>query len=139
MTDAQAPGAARYAVPFVLSRLHAGFPSPADDYAENGLSLDSLVIQHPEATFYIRVSGDSMQDAGISEGNILVVDRAVPALHNAIIVALLDGEFTVKRLHLAGDAITLMPANQRYQPIHITDEMDFQVWGVITYCLRKMR
>ena len=126
-------------VPFVVSLLHAGFPSPADDYSENVLTLDSLVIQHPEATFYIRVAGDSMQGAGIRANDILVVDRALSATHNAIIVALLDGEFTVKRLYLKGDAITLLPANPRYQPITITQEMEFQVWGVVTYCIHKLR
>lgn len=139
MTDAHVPGATRAAVPFVLSRLHAGFPSPADDYAESSLSLDSLVIQHPEATFYVKVAGNSMQDAGIRENDMLVVDRTVPATHNAIIVAMLDGEFTVKRLHLAGDTITLLRANPRYQPIRITDGMDFQVWGIVTCCIHRLK
>lgn len=139
MTDSQASGSARNTVPFVLSRLHAGFPSPADDYREPILSLDSLVVQHPEATFYVRVAGDSMRDAGICENDILVVDRALPATHNAIIVAMIEGEFTVKRLYLKEDVIALLPANPRYRPIEITEEMDFQVWGVATYCLHKLR
>ncbi len=126
-------------IPYALSPIHAGFPSPADDYAEHGLSLDALVIQHPEATFYVRVSGDSMQDAGIHEGDILVVDRAVPAAHNAIIIALVQGEFTVKRLSLEDEQLTLIPANPRYHPIPITEDMDFQVWGVVTYCIRRIR
>ena len=139
MADSQAAGAARDAVPFVLSRLHAGFPSPADDYAESMLDLNALVIEHPEATFYVRVSGDSMHDAGIHTGDILVVDRAITPADRAIIVALIDGEFTVKRLSLQDDQITLLPANPRYQPLPIRNTMDFQVWGVATYCLHKLR
>lgn len=129
----------RRVLPFALSRLHAGFPSPADDYREPVLSLDSLVVQHPEATFYVRVAGDSMRDAGISANDILVVDRALPATHNAIIVAMIEGEFTVKRLYWKEDVMALLPANPRYRPIHLTEEMDFQVWGVATYCLHKLR
>jgi DNA polymerase V len=139
MADTQASGSARGAVPFALSRLHAGFPSPADEYREPALSLDSFVVQHPEATFYVRVAGDSMRDAGISANDILVVDRALPATHNAIIVAMIEGEFTVKRLYRKEGIIALLPANPRYRPIHITEEMDFQVWGVATYCLHKLR
>lgn len=125
--------------PFVCSHIHAGFPSPADDYAQNGLDLDALVVQHPDATFYVRVSGDSMQDAGINEGDVLVVDKAIRASHNAIIIAMLNGEFTVKRLSISNNAVYLLPANHLYQPIRITEEMEFQVWGVVTYCLHKMR
>lgn len=139
MANPPASGSARDAVSFVLSHLHAGFPSPADDYAEHGLSLDSLVVQHPEATFYVRVAGDSMRDAGICANDILVVDRALPATHNAIIVARIEGEFTVKRLYLKEDVIALLPANSRYRPIDLTEEMDFQVWGVATYCIHKLR
>lgn len=110
-----------------------------DDYREQVLDLDSLVIQHPEATFYVRIVGDSMRDAGICANDILVVDRALPANHNAIIVARIEGEFTVKRLYLKEDVIALLPANPRYRPIEITEEMDFQVWGVATYCIHKLR
>lgn len=139
MADSHTPGTARDAVPLVLSRLHAGFPSPAEDYRETGLDLNALVIQHPEATFYVRVTGDSMQDAGIYEGDILVVDRAITPADRAIVVALIDGEFTVKRLSLQHDQIVLLPANPRYQPLPITDTMDFQIWGVTTYCIHKLR
>jgi DNA polymerase V len=128
-----------HALPFVLSHVHAGFPSPADDYAEHTLHLDSLVIQHPAASFYVKVSGDSMRDAGISEGDILVVDQALEATHNTVIVAMLNGEFTIKRLSLHNGQITLAPANPRYHPILITEGMDFQVWGVVTYCIRRVR
>jgi len=126
-------------IPLVTSLLHAGFPSPADDYRETVLDLNALVIQHPEATFYVRVTGDSMHDAGIRAGDILVVDRAETPTDRTIIVALLNGEFTVKQLSLQNDQIALLPANTRYQPIPITEEMEFQVWGVVTYCIHKTR
>jgi len=139
MTNTKAPGTTKKPIPFVYSRIHAGFPSPADDYRENVLDLDSLVIQHPEATFYVQVTGDSMQDAGICEGDILVIDRAVAATQNAIIVAMLGGEFTVKRLIRSGETVYLVPANPLYQPTKITEEMEFQVWGVATYCIHRLR
>jgi DNA polymerase V len=122
-----------------LSFVHASFPSPADDYKERPLDLDELVIQHPEATFYVKVSGESMKDAGIADGDVLVVDRAIDATHNAIIVAVLNGDFTVKRLHQEDETIYLVPANPMYQPVQVTEEMNFQIWGVVTYCIRKVK
>ena len=126
-------------IPLFLSFVRASFPSPADDYKERPLDLDELVIQHPEATFYVKVRGESMQDAGIDDGDVLVVDRAIDARHNAIIVAVLNGEFTVKRLHQEDETIYLVPANPMYQPIRVTEDMNFQVWGVVTYCIRKVK
>ena len=122
-------------IPLFLSFVHASFPSPADDYKERPLDLDELVIQHPEATFYVKVSGESMKDAGIADGDVLVVDRAIDATHNAIIVAVLNGNFTVKRLHQEDETIYLVPANPMYHPVQVTEEMNFQVWGVVTYCI----
>lgn len=126
-------------IPLYITSIHAGFPSAADDYTENVLDLDELVVKNPEATFYVRVTGDSMKDACIEEGDILVVDRSLPATHNAIIVALLNGGFTVKRLYHKGQRLYLVPANRHFTPMRITDEMEFQVWGVVTYCIRKVR
>ncbi len=122
-------------IPLLLSFVRASFPSSADDYKERPLDLDELVIQHPEATFYVRVSGESMQDAG----DALVVDRAIDARHNAIIVAILNGKFTVKRLHQENETIYLVPANPMYRPVQVTEDMNFQVWGVVTYCIRKVK
>lgn len=135
----EAPQSAKNAIAFVLSPVHAGFPSPADDYAENVLDLGSLVIHHPEATFYVRVTGDSMKDAGIADGDILVVDRALRAAHGSIIIAMVSGEFTVKRLYLKEGRMMLLPANSLYKTIPISEDMDFQVWGVVTYSIRKVR
>src|SRR6266699_3106856 len=95
--------------PLVAWHISCGFPSPADDYRESELDINELVIAHPDATFYVRVSGNSMEGAGICEGDVLVVDRALDARENAIIVALVNGEFTVKRLVTSDDTRILMP------------------------------
>ena len=121
-----------------LWRVSCGFPSPADDYVETALDLNELVIAHPAATFYVRVSGDSMMNAAICHGDIIVVDRAREPEHNSIVVAHLDGEFTVKRLSQRDGALYLVPENPLYQPIQITDTTDFSVWGVVTYCIHKV-
>jgi DNA polymerase V len=126
-------------LPFVLAPIHAGFPSPADEYAEQVLDLSELVIQHKEATFFASVKGNSMHDAGIYEGDILVIDRAVPAAHGSIVVAMLQGEFTIKRLSMQGGDVYLLPANPAFQPIKVTEQMEFQVWGVVTYCVHRLR
>lgn len=117
----------------------AGFPSPAEDYIEQSLDLNELVIKHPAATFLIRVRGDSMQQAGIASEDILVIDRAIEARDKDIILAVLDGEFTVKRMRLHGTHIELVAENALYRPIKITPERDFQVWGVVTYVIHRTR
>lgn len=125
-------------LPLFTSHVPCGFPSPADDYVETTLDLNELVIAHPEATFYARVSGDSMINAAICDGDILVIDRARKARQNSIVLALLNEEFTVKRLQKQGATILLIPENPAYEPIRITDEMDFQIWGVVTYCIHRL-
>ena len=125
--------------PLVAWHISCGFPSPADDYRESELDINELVIAHPDATFYVRVSGDSMEGAGIFEGDVLVVDRALDARNNTIIVALVNGEFTVKRLTMSGDTIFLMPENPHYEPLPITEEMEFRVWGIATYVIHRLR
>lgn len=125
-------------LPLFESRVSCGFPSPADDYSEAALDLNELVIAHPEATFFVRVSGDSMINAAIYDGDILIIDRAKNAGQNTIVLALLNEEFTVKRLRRQGTTILLIPENPAYEPIRITDEMDFQVWGVVTYCIHRL-
>jgi len=125
-------------VPFFSGFLHAGFPSPADDYKENNLDLNDLVIKNPNATFYVSVKGDSMRGAGIHEGDIVVVDRALTARSGNVIVALLNGEFTLKRLYVKNNMLYLVPANPFYKAIRIVKGMEFQVWGVVTYCIHKV-
>jgi DNA polymerase V len=104
-------------IPFFLSFVRASFPSPADDYKQCPLDLDELVIQHPEATFYVRVSGVPMQATGIDDGDVLVVDRAIDARHNAIIGAIFNGKFTVKSLHQENETAYLVPANAMFKPV----------------------
>ena len=110
----------------------AGFPSPAEDYVEGPLDLNRHLIPHPAATFFVRVSGDSMIGAGIHSGDLLIVDRAITATHNSVIIAVLNGDLTVKRLHQAGGTLRLMPENPAYPPIEIHPGTDFEVWGVVT-------
>ena len=142
MTDKQSTtkqNQADKAIPLFLTRIHAGFPSPADDYKDKTLDLNELVVKNPRATFYLRVSGDSMRDARIFEGDTIAVDRSLHASHNSVIVALLNGEFTIKRLCYKDNTIYLTPANPLFKPIQITEEMEFQVWGVVTYCIHKVK
>lgn len=118
--------------PLFSSKVAAGFPSPADDYIEAKLDLNQYLVKRPAATFFVRVEGESMIKAGIHPDDILVVDRSVKPTHGKIVIAVLNGELTVKRLKIAGQAITLLPENDRYSPIPITEEMNFTVWGVVT-------
>lgn len=125
------------ALPLFSSRISAGFPSPADDYVEDMLDLQKLLVEHPAATFYLRVSGDSMSGAGILSGDILVVDRSIDPIHDHIVVASIDGDLTVKRLHRRGHRVALLPENPAYQPIEITEDRDFRLWGVVSGVVRK--
>lgn len=117
----------------------AGFPSPADDYIDKHIDLNEYIIKHPAATFFVRVKGHSMQDSGISDGDLIVVDRALVPNNNTIVVAFLDGEFTLKRVRVKERELYLVPENSSYEPIKITEDMDFQVWGVVTYCIKEIK
>lgn len=121
----------------ILNTVQAGFPSPADEYLEGALDLNQLMIRHPAATFFVRVQGDSMEGAAIFSGDILVVDRAVEPSDGKIVVAVVRGEFTVKRLLKKKDHLFLVAENKHYPPLKITSEMDFQVWGVVTWVIHK--
>jgi len=125
-------------IPFVLDYISAGFPSAADDYVENQLDLNKFLIQHPAATFFIRVEGDSMINAGIHSGDLLIVDRAVEVRHGRIVVAQINGEFTVKRIEHVGAHTYLVPENKNFKSQRITDEMSFDVWGVVTYVIHSV-
>jgi DNA polymerase V len=124
-------------IPVATASVQGGFPSPADDYIEKSLDLNELVVRHPAATFYVRVEGNSMEGAGIYSGDILVVDRSLPSASGKIIIAILNGEFTVKRLITEGKQIFLHPENPQFQRIEVKEESDFQVWGVVTYVIHK--
>lgn len=124
-------------LPLYSDLISAGFPSPAQDYVEQTLDLNELCIRHPAATFLVRVSGDSMKDKGILDGDVLVVDRSVNAGHGSIIVAALNREFTVKELCLK-PVKQLLPHNKAYQPIPLTEQDEFEVFGVVVSVVRKM-
>ena len=119
------------ALPFYLSPIEAGFPSPADDYIERSLDLNEYLIRHPSSTFFVKVKGDSMVNAGIFSGDILIVDRSVRSYQNRIIVAILNGEFTVKRFRKSGGSVFLIAENPDYPVLRITQDMDFEIWGVV--------
>ena len=125
-------------LPLYLHRIPAGFPSPADDYIESGLDLNDLLVRNPAATFMVRVSGDSMIGVGIHDGDILVIDRSETAVHGKIVVAALDGEMTVKRLHLKDGQCRLVPENKAFRPIQVGTEQDLQVWGVVVGVVRRV-
>ncbi|WP_298031796.1 translesion error-prone DNA polymerase V autoproteolytic subunit [uncultured Alistipes sp.] len=124
-------------IPLAESGVHAGFPSPADDFLEGSLDLNRLVIRHPEATFFARVEGDSMKDEGIVEGDILVVDKSIEPYDGCLAVAFVDGEFTLKRVRMDPDKILLVPANPKYKIIEIFPDNEFAVWGVVNYIVKK--
>lgn len=120
----------------------AGFPSPAEDYLHESLDFNRDLIRHPEATFYGRVAGDSMQDAGICEGDIAVIDRSVEPQDGDVIVAYINGEFTIKFLdltHRKDGYIELRPANKKYSPIRIDENDSFEVWGVVIWVIKKWK
>lgn len=124
-------------LPLFHSRVQAGFPSPADDSIENRLDLNELIVNHPSATFFVRAVGTSMQGANINDGDILVVDRSITATDGKIVIAILNGEFTVKRIALGKNQITLLPENPNFPPILVSEGMDFEIWGVVTYIIHK--
>lgn len=125
------------AVPMASSCVSAGFPSPAEDFLEPSLDLNRTLVRNPASTFFARVSGESMKDAGIHDGDLLVVDKSVEPADGCIAVCFLDGEFTLKRVRIDERRITLLPANDRYRPIEILPGDEFSVWGVVTYTIRK--
>lgn len=124
-------------IPLVSSSVKAGFPSPADDYIEQKLDLNELIIKHPAATFFVRVEGNSMKNAGICHGDILVVDRAADAHDGKVAIVILDGEFTVKRIKIKNNAIYLIPENPDFPPIKVDESSDFQIWGIVTHVIHK--
>ncbi|WP_018478234.1 LexA family protein [Pontibacter roseus] len=125
-------------LPISQSYVAAGFPSPADDYLEDKINLQQVLIHNPTATFLMRVRGESMRDARLHDGDILVVDRSLKPRDGHIIIGVVDGEFTVKRLLQKGPKLYLQPANEAYPPMEITEEMDFKPWGVVVWSLHKV-
>jgi DNA polymerase V len=126
-------------LPMFTARIPAGFPSPADDYVDGGLDLNELLVRHPAATFFVRVSGDSMTGAGIHSGDVLVVDRAETARNRSVIIAALNGELTVKRLVREGGRAWLVSENPDYAPMEVTGVTQFEVWGVVVHVIHSLK
>ncbi|PWA08103.1 LexA family protein [Flavobacterium laiguense] len=125
-------------IPFIPDGVSAGFPSPAADFMETNIDLNAALSENPLATFYIRVNGNSMIDAGINDKDVLVVDRSLEPQNNKIAICCIDGEFTVKRIQVETDCLYLMPENSNYQPIKVTEENELIIWGIVTYVIKKM-
>jgi DNA polymerase V len=125
-------------LPFI-GNLSAGFPSPAMDFMEECIDLGAELVKHPATTFYGRVSGHSLKDAELNDGDILVIDRSLKPVHNDIAVVCIDDEFTIKIIQVKEDGVWLMPANKKYQPRKVTEFNNFTVWGIVTYVVKKKR
>lgn len=128
--------------PMAEERIHAGFPSPAQDYMNPCIDLNRELVRHPSATFYGRVVGDSMIDAGVEEGDILVIDKSIEAADGDMAVCFIDGEFTLKNISFredgtGGKEVWLVPANKSYPPVKVSESSDLIIWGVVTYVIKK--
>ena len=133
------PSPTHMLLPLAESSVRAGFPSPAENHIEAWLDLNQLLVSHQEATFFVRAKGDSMLQAGIAEGDILVVDRARTASHGHIVIAVIEGEFTVKRLSRVGKQISLVPANPDYPTLTLKPDQELIIWGVVTSCIKQFQ
>lgn len=124
-------------LPYFSCRVSAGFPSPADDYVEQQLDLNQFLVAHPASTYFVRVRGHSMVGAGIHDQDLLVIDRSITPGHGSIVVALVSGEITVKRLSYESEGVCLRAEHPDYPAILIKPEDDFQIWGVVTSVVRR--
>ncbi len=124
--------------PLALTAVPAGFPSPAEDYVDCELDLNQHLVRNPAATFFVRVAGDSMLRASIHDRDILVVDRSLEARNHSVVVAVVHGEMTVKRLRMHGGQLWLIPENTDFPPLEITAETDFEIWGVVTHVIHSL-
>ena len=125
-------------LPLYSYKISAGFPSPADDHLEKTLDLNSHLIKHPAATFFVRVNGDSMINAGIHDNDILIVDRSLKPSHGKIVIAVVDGQMTVKRLYKQSGKLILMPENKNFKPIEVTEDMSIEIWGVVVTAIHSL-
>lgn len=121
----------------LFESIHAGFPSPAEDIPGKSLDIKGLLIKNPASTFFARVQGESMSGDGISDGDIIVIDKSEPARDGSIAVCYIDGEFTVKRLEFHKDYILLKPSNEKYSPIKVTADNNLIVWGIVKFVIKK--
>lgn len=127
----------RIYLPVAQSKVQAGFPSPASEYEEDSLDINDIVVTNPTATFYVRVKGNSMFDANIKDGDILVVDKSIEPTHGKIVIAVVDGEFTVKTLYNKAGVVKLVPSNPDYPDIVLKSEQELNIWGVVSYIIYK--
>lgn len=125
-------------IPFITAGIKAGFPSPAADFDETKVSIDQLVVKNETATFYAKANGNSMIDAGIEDGDILVIDRSIEPTNNKIAVCFIDGDFTIKRIKIEKDCMYLVPENPNFQPIKVTEDNNLIIWGIVTYVVKKL-
>ena len=125
-------------LPFISGGIKAGFPSPAADFDETKISLDTVLIKNREATFYAKASGTSMIGAGIDDGDILVIDRSIEPQNNKVAVCYIDGEFTVKRIKIEKECLYLMPENKEFQPIKVSNDNELIIWGIVTYVVKSL-
>lgn len=124
-------------LPMMEGGIQAGFPSPAQDYVDLKIDLNKELINNPSSTFYARVKGTSMQDAGIHDGDILVIDKSLEPQDGDTAVCFLDGEFTLKFIKIESDAVYLVPANPQFKAIKVTEDNHFCIWGIVTYSIKK--
>lgn len=124
-------------LPLAVCSVHGGFASPAEDFAAKRIDLTAELVRHPQATFIVRVSGDSMHGAGIDDGDLLVVDRAIKPRHGCVVVAVVDGEFAVKHLHQQFGRLKLRAANPTYPDIAPHEGQTIEIWGVVTTCIKR--
>lgn len=124
-------------LPYFSSRVAAGLPAPADDHQEEALDLNQALVRHPEASFIVQVQGESMTGAGIQHGDLLVVDRALEPKTGAIVIAVVNGELTVKRLRIEGGRVSLVPENPAYPSIELGEGIDLQIWGVVAHVIHS--
>lgn len=128
----------KHPIPLYGSKVAAGSPSPADDHIEGHLDLNEHLIKHPASTFFVRATGNSMINAGIHENDILIVDRSIPPTHGKIVIAAIDGQLTVKRLHIKNNKLILLPENQAFDPIEINENNEVYIWGIVTNVIHSM-
>ena len=126
-------------ISFIENKVPAGFPSPAQDRDSDCIDLNRELISNPSSTFCARVSGDSMIDCGINDGDLLIIDKALTPHDGSIAVCFIDGDFTVKRIAIKDDGLYLMPENKSYKPIKVSEESNFQVWGIVTHIIKTVR
>lgn len=126
-------------LPYVNDGIQAGFPSPAQNFINESIDLNIELIKHPAATFFGKVSGDSMVDEGIEDGDVLIIDKSLEPINGDLAVCCIDNEFTLKRIEIDTDYIKLMPSNPIFNPIIVTSENQFMIWGIVTYTIKKNR